>query len=100
MTYEAIILPLEDWSRNRGITILKEDSPIERRYFYISSSNGETFQIVVEPERGGIVRIDAHLIEGQDNVEVHYMWEVPIANFQDILEISAGSIENWFARKS
>lgn len=62
------------------------------------SSNDETFQIVIEPERDGRVRVDAHLIENFDDEEAHFVWEVPVSELSTIIAITDHTIMTWFHR--
>lgn len=63
MTYSAIDGVLEEWCRRHAVTLSIEEGYPRRRYFYKSAPPNETFQVVVEPEFDGLVRVDAHLIE-------------------------------------
>jgi hypothetical protein len=99
MTYAQIDPILNAWTHRRKIMLLSEEGEPRRRFFYLSSPAGETFQVVVEPEREGVVRIDGHLIETRDDEEVHYVWEVAVAKLRQTLDLSARSIEAWFERE-
>ena len=99
MSYLAIDPVINSWTQSRKILLLKEDSKLQRRYFYMSSKNGETFQVVIEPERDGLVRVDAHLIETWNGDQAHYIWEASSRQFMNILELSYESINKWFARE-
>jgi hypothetical protein len=98
MTYAAMDPVIDDWAKKRGILVSREEREPHRRFFHVSSPAAETFQVVIEPERRGQVRIDAHLIETGDDEEVHYVWEVPVARLRHALDRSAGSIGDWFNR--
>jgi hypothetical protein len=87
------------WASDYGVVLSKEDSASHRRFFHISSDE-DTFQVVIEPELNGFVRIDAHLIENRDDEQLHYMWEAPTERLGLILDLSAYSINNWFERGS
>lgn len=98
MSYGSIDRLLRAWALKRDLHLVKEEGEIGRRVAHTSSSAGETFQIVIEPERNKIVRIDAHLIETNGIEEVHYTWEVPVIAVQNALEICSDSIHLWFNR--
>lgn len=98
MSYRKIDPIVENWARAHEILILKEDGEPNRRYFYVSSQAGETFQLVVEPEKDGTVRMDAHLIESPGDEEAHFVWEVPISKTQHMLDLGLGSAQAWFRR--
>ncbi|QSB44351.1 hypothetical protein IDJ81_13700 [Tsuneonella flava] len=98
MSFENIGSKIECWTAKHGIHLAKESSGPERRYFYTSSAAGETFQIVIEPERDGTVRMDAHLIESPSEEEAHFIWEVPVSQIENCLDLSFGSAQAWFRR--
>jgi hypothetical protein len=99
MTYALIDPVLNAWIQRRKLTLSNEEGKPQRRFFHWSSPKAETFQVVIEPEQDGIVRIDAHLIETGDNEEVHYIWEIPVAKLCLTLDIVATSIDAWFRRE-
>lgn len=99
MTYALIDPILTAWTQRRKLTLLKEEGEPPRRFFYCSSSKAETFQVVIEPEQEGFVRIDAHLIETGENEEIHYFWEIPVAKLRLTLDVVATSIDTWFRRE-
>ena len=97
MAYESINPVLQEWANRRRIVILREDGS-DRPFFYISSASAETFQVVIEPEQDGVVRIDAHLIETSNDEEVHYIWQVQVENLLRLLNLSIRAAELWFKR--
>lgn len=98
MSFDAIDPALEAWAGTHKIKILREDGDGGRRYFYTSSSSGETFQIVIEPEKNKAVRIDAHLIESAHDEEAHFIWEVLVTQVINALDLSLASAQAWFRR--
>ena len=97
MSYSAIDPVLDGWAARRSITVFRECQGEPRRFFHISSA-GETFQIVLGPERDGAARIDAWLIEGLDDQEAHFTWEVPAGHVGHALDLAEDSIRRWFSR--
>jgi hypothetical protein len=75
-----------------------EPSDAKRRVIHTSSAAGETFQIVVEPEEKGMVRVDAHLIESPKDELVHFTWSVTIDDFAPLLNTVLETIRLWFGR--
>lgn len=98
MSYVNIDPIIDTWAKGREVLVLQEDQEPRRRFFYVSSDKGETFQFVIEPERSQSVRIDAHLIETWDNSEEHYVWETPVSELAEVLEVGLGMAKNWFNR--
>jgi len=98
MSYDNINAPISGWADKHGIRLLREDVMPSRRYYYVSSEIGETFQIVIEPENDGSVRMDAHLIESPTDEEAHFLWEVPTSQLLHGLDLSLGSAQAWFRR--
>lgn len=101
MPYADIDHLITEWTKKNGITLSTEDTEDgdRRGYFHISSARAETFQVIIEPERKGVVRIDAHLIETWNFEEVHYKWEVPFTRLRHTLDLSLNSIKTWFNRR-
>jgi len=100
MSYVSIDPIINAWATTCGLVISKEDTGVQRRFTHTSSQAGETFQVVIEPERNAAVRIDAHLIETWDEEEAHYIWEVPIRNLKSTLDLCSANIKLWFDRGS
>lgn len=98
MTYNEISPIIESWTLKNKLHLIIDAEGPNRRYFYSSSDLGETFQIVIEPERGGMVRMDAHLIESPCDDEAHFVWEVPVSQTRQALDLSLGSVRAWFRR--
>lgn len=98
MSYELIDPAISSWAESRGIILMREEQEPFRRHFYVSSQVGETVQIVVEPERGGMVRIDAHLIESPHEETAHFVWEASVMQTKNALDLAVGSAEAWFRR--
>jgi hypothetical protein len=87
---------IDSWALRRGMPILEEDNKTRRKFFYTSSPTAETFQVVIEPEQNGAVRIDAHLIETSSEAEIHYTWEIPIQELAKTLDICMNTTRLWF----
>jgi hypothetical protein len=98
MSYDNIDRSIEKWVTWHKIYLLHEECVPNRRYYYVSSQSGETFQVVIEPEREGKVRIDAHLIESLDDKYAHFTWEVSVSQIQSALDMSLATTHAWFQR--
>lgn len=98
MPYLEIDPILYPWAKEQDILVLTEDIEPNRRYFYISSPAGETFQIVIEPQIDDILRIDVHLIETQHDQEKHDIYETTINGLQNTLDRIVKMIIDWFGR--
>jgi hypothetical protein len=98
MSYIVISQAIETWATANKITVLQEDREPNRRYFYVSSPSGETFQFIIEPEHDGVVRMDAHLIESPSDEEAHFVWKVPTSQTYQGLELGIASAQAWFKR--
>jgi hypothetical protein len=88
MNFDNIDPTLEIFSKENAISILREDASPFRRYFYISDKTARTIQIVIEPERDGLIRIDLHAIE-EINDEFHVI-------IHDVIENISGAIRYAF----
>jgi DNA-binding PadR family transcriptional regulator len=100
MSYVEVDPILHRWAKEQRISVLAETQTPCRRYFYVSSPAGETFQIVIEPPRGETVRLDVHLIETWREEEVHDVHETRIEDLQTTFNHIIERIKNWFDRKS
>ncbi len=98
MLYSTVNALIETWAGLNSIKIMQEAKNPNRIYFYISSQNGETFQIVVEPEKDGKVRVDAHLIESINDEEAHFYWEASPLRISNVLDLGKSSAQVWFSR--
>lgn len=98
MSYRVTGPIIERWAQKQGVHLTRESGDPARRYFHVSSEAGETFQIVIEPEHGGAVRMDAHLIESPTDEEAHFVWEVPASQIENCLDMSLASTQAWFRR--
>ena len=98
MSYAKIDPIIKAWATKRDLVVLQEEGKFGRRVAHTSSRAGETFQIVIEPERNEVVRIDAHLIETWNEEEVHYIWQTPVQSLRDALDVCVDSIQVWFNR--
>jgi hypothetical protein len=100
MSYVKVDEILMKFAAERNILIDFEESNVRRRFFHVSSQAGETFQVVIEPETDGFVRVDAHLIEALGTQELHYKWEAPLEDLYIVLVTCMRSMEIWFNRTS
>lgn len=98
MSYTKIGPIIESWASKHNVRLMTEDGEPGRRYFYMSSKIGETFQIVIEPERGGSVRMDGHMIESPTDEEAHFTFEVPVSQTENVLDLGLGTSQAWFNR--
>jgi hypothetical protein len=98
MHYENMDSVLRGWANLNGLTLMVEPSDARRRVIHTSSAAGETFQIVVEPEEKGMVRVDAHLIESPKDELVHFTWSVTTDDFAPLLNTVLEAIRLWFGR--
>lgn len=86
------------WATENGFLLITDERSPGRSYFYLSSEKGATFQIVIEPILSIMARIDAHLIEGPDNEEAHFIWEFSWARINHGLDLAVSSARCWFER--
>jgi hypothetical protein len=94
LSYEKIDRILSEIAPRWGVTVMAGDTHPHRRFFHVSSAS-ETFQIVVEPETNGTVRLDMHLIES-DASEMDLKWEGPVDHLAQVLNFVKRTISNWF----
>ena len=100
MSYADIAPIIEAWAQKHEVLLKSEKEEPSRRYYHVSSAAGETFQIVIEPEQEGTVRMDAHLIESPTDQEAHFIWEVPQSQLEHGLDLGLGSAQAWFKRNA
>lgn len=88
------------WAKSNDIKILTDEQEPRRQYFYVSSQEGATFQVVIEPVLSEMARIDVHLIEGPDYDEAHFILEFPWSRIRHALDLSLMSARFWFEQLS
>jgi hypothetical protein len=92
MDYRAIDPVIQAWAKAHDLCLLTDQG---RCFCYTSSEDGECFQLVIEPPRSGIVRIDAWSIETSDDEELHRISAVPVADLAKVLEEAFQIVEDW-----
>jgi hypothetical protein len=93
--YESIDAGIDTWVVAHGLVLFREFGGVERRFCYISSEQGECFQISIEPPLSKIVTISIWSIETTDDEELHRAWTVPTSYLPAALEDALQTVENW-----
>lgn len=93
--YARIDPALSAWAKASGLKIMTSFADREARFCYWSSSQGECFQIGVEPELLGGVRVDAWSVETLDDRELHRRWSVPLGQLGEALSSALSEIHAW-----
>jgi hypothetical protein len=99
MSYDEVDSFLRKWADENGIFLLQEETVPHRRFFYVSSLDNDTFQVVIEPPEGDKLTISLHLIENLLNHESCSIYTASIGNFTRRLTEIMATIEKWFCSK-
>ena len=102
MGYSAIDSVIQAWVEKHRFTLFDRiDGHTESfRSVYLSSSEGECFQIWIDEPKAGNVTVHAADVETHNNEQqLRYDWSVPVDELRSALEEAVVQVRNWMARK-
>lgn len=100
MSYAAIDQIVREWADANVKAMFTEWAGQEARFCYLSSPQGECYQISIEAPENESVRVRVHGIETLDDVEAHLEWLVPVTRLRDTLDTAKQTVvECLWARK-
>jgi hypothetical protein len=94
--YASIDPLLERWVEEHSLSLFKTFGDREARFVYISSNDGECFQISIEPPQEDSVTVNAWTVETLDDRELHQEWKTPTSDLYGVLQASLAAVRNWF----
>jgi hypothetical protein len=93
--YSSIDSVIQSWVSSNSLTLFTSFAGREERFCYISSPQGECFQISIQKPQDAVVSVDAWTVETLDNRELHEQWVVPIPKLKEALELALSTVRNW-----
>lgn len=99
MSYSELDDTLRKWAAENQLVMQTEFAGQDRRFLYLSSSSGETYQISVDEPEGGAVRIHVSAVETADDMEAHLEWFVPIHQLSAALDTAKKTISECLWRR-
>jgi hypothetical protein len=92
MSYAAIDQTVRDWADANVKALFTEWAGREARFCYLSSPQGECYQISIEAPENERVRVHVRGIETLDDMEAHLEWLVPVGRLRDTLDAAKQTI--------
>ena len=86
---------IEKWAEENSLKVFKAFADREARFVYVSNSDGECFQISIQPPQSNLVKVDAWTIETSDDREMHREWVTPISDLYGALQTSLDTVRSW-----
>jgi len=86
MSYAGVDQILRAWSAANVKELFVEWGGEEARFCYLSSPQGECYQISVDPPENDLVRIHVRAIETLDDMKAHLEWYVSVPDLEAALD--------------
>jgi hypothetical protein len=86
MSYAAVDQIIRDWADANVKKLFLERADGESRFCYLSSAQGECYQISIDAPENELVRVHVWAVETLDDMEAHLEWLVPIARLRATLD--------------
>lgn len=92
MSYAVIDQIIRDWADAHAMTLMLEHANAEARFCYLSSPQGECYQIAIDAPEAAGVRVHVWAVETADDMDAHLEWVVPIARLRAALDVAKQTI--------
>jgi hypothetical protein len=86
--YASVDPMIEKWVGENFLVLFRAFADREARFVYVSSNDGECFQISIEPPEGNLVTVNAWTVETLDDREMHQQWLTTVPDLQHTLQTS------------
>ena len=100
MDYQAVDPVIRAWVEKHGFKLFERvggsDKP--HRFVYLSSAEGECFQIWVDAPKGDSVEVHAGDIETKNDEEMRKDWSVTLSQLGTTLEAAVAQVRGWMKR--
>lgn len=93
--YSSIDSIVRAWSEANSLKLFNHFAGREERFCYISSPQGECFQISIQAPHDTSVTVDAWSVETLDNRELHQTWVVQIPELRKALDAALSRVHSW-----
>jgi len=100
MSYSGIDPIIRAWTEKHGFTLFDriEGMAPSIRCVYISTKQGECFQIWIDKPESGQVSIHAADVETHHDEELRQDWSVPVEDLESALEDAVVRVQSWMNR--
>jgi len=92
MSYAAVDQTIREWTDANVKKLFVERADAEARFCYLSSSQGECYQISIDAPENELVRVHVSAVETLDDMEAHLEWTVPISQLRAALDTAKKTI--------
>ena len=101
MGYAVVDPTIKAWTQKHGFTLFDraEGHPTAVRCVYLSSPDGECFQIWIDEPEGGHIGLHAAEVETRSNEQLRQDWSVSVESLRAALEEAVVHVRKWMARK-
>jgi hypothetical protein len=99
MSYAAVDETIPAWVDANALELFLEFADRERRFCYLSSPQGECYQISIDPPEAQGVRVHVWAVETLDDMEAHLEWVVPTSNLGIALDTAKNTIRDCLWRR-
>jgi hypothetical protein len=101
MSYSSIDSVVQGWVKKHGFTLFDRIEGMEGsfRSVYMSSGEGECFQIWIDPPEAGRVTIHAADVETRHDEKLRQDWSAPLETLGVALENAVAHVRGWMNRQ-
>ena len=99
MSYAAIDQTIRDWVAANGLSLFEESSGAEARFCYLSSPQGECYQVAVDPPKNELVKVHVRAVETIDDMEAHLEWVVLTSELRTALDTASKTVRECLRRR-
>ena len=99
MSYAAVDHIIRDWADANVQKLFFETANVEARFCYLSSPQGECYQISIDAPENDLVRVHVWAVETLDDMEAHLEWFVPISQLGAALDTAKETISECLWRR-
>jgi hypothetical protein len=99
MSYAAVDLTIREWAEANVKKLFVEWAGAEARFCYLSSPQGECYQITIDPPENDLVKVHVFAVETLDDMEAHLEWNVQISDLRDALDTAAKTVRECLWRR-
>ena len=92
MSYAAVDQTIREWADANVKKLFVEQEGAEARFCYLSSPQGECYQISIDAPENELVRVHVWAVETLDDMEAHLEWFGPISQLQATLDTAKKTI--------
>jgi len=90
---------IEAWAEANALELQRSWADRDARFTYLSSPQGECFQIALDPPDNENVKVHIWSIETLDDMEAHLEWFVPTSQLRVTLDIAHKTVRECLWRR-